>query len=204
MEHYEEVAPWVKKKVASGSPFIDRLMNDEREVGIETHLIDRIINLTTGEEEIREDHNLITIGFGLLVASLLKGDATFGLPLSQWAVGTGEGDFWDDLSVEARQAKSIFSLTQLYTETARETVTTVFIDANNDEVSPGPTNRIEVRATFGPDVVGPLREFGIFGGPATAVANTGLMIDHKAHTAINLNNTPGQQNVLIRALRVTL
>lgn len=202
MNTYEEVAPWTKK-VSTGNPFLDRYFKNDTTVQIPTHLIDRIVDLNTGEEEVREDHNLITIGFGLLVASLLKGDGTYGFPLSYWAVGPGEGDFWDDLSVSARQAKSNFTLTQLYDEQYREPVQSVFIDDNDDEVV-GPTNRIEVRATFGPDVIGPLREFGIFGGNTTAAINTGLMIDHKSHTAVNLNNTPGSQNVLIRALRITL
>ena len=173
-------------------------------VHAETELIDRIVDLKTGEEEVRIDHNLIVIGFGLLVASLLKGDPTFGFPIQYWAVGEGEGDFWDDLSVEARQAKSIFSLTSLYNETFRVSTSIIFIDENADPVSPGPSNRIEVQSTFGPDVIGPLREFGIFGGDASTTLDSGIMIDHKSHTVINVNNNPGQQNVLIRALRITL
>lgn len=170
----------------------------------ETELIDRVVNLTTGEEEKFVSHNLIVVGFGLLVASLLKGDSTYGFPIQYWAVGEGEGDFWDDLSVEARQSKSQFALTQLYNETFRVGVSIIFIDSNSDPVSPGPSNRIEVQATFGPDVIGPLREFGIFGGDASTTLNSGIMIDHKSHTVINVNNNPGQQNVLIRALRITL
>lgn len=175
-------------------------------VHIPTALYDTLVDINTGEKTIIHNGqpNLIVVGFGLLVASLLKGDATFGFPLTFWAVGEGEGDFWDDLSVEARQGKSIFELTTLYDEIDRQPVSIEFIDENNDVIAPGPTNRIEVRAVFGPDVVGTLREFGVFGGDATASADTGLMIDHKSHTAINLNNTPGQQNVLIRALRITL
>jgi hypothetical protein len=175
-------------------------------VELHTSLHDTLVNLSTGERTIIHDgdHNLITIGFGYLVAALLKGDATYGFPLSYWAVGSGEGDFWDDLSTEVRQGKSIFALEQLYNETYRVPINVTFIDDNDDPVSPGPTNRIEVQAVFGVDVVGALREFGIFGGDASAALNSGILIDHKAHTVININNTPGQQNVLIRALRITL
>ena len=171
---------------------------------IPTELIDRVIDLNTGEEEVFVNHNLIVVGFGLVVASLLKGDINFGFPITQWAVGEGEGDFWDDLSVEARQAKSQFSLTQLYNETFRKPVTISFIDDNNDPIVPGPTNRLEVQAQFGPDVIGNLREFGLFAGNASATLNTGIMIDHKSHTSINMNNNPGQHNVLIRELRLTI
>lgn len=174
---------------------------------IPTELVDRVITYENGQEVGTEEfvsHNLIVIGFGYLVASLLKGDATFGFPLQYWGIGPGEGSFWDALSVTARQAKSIFALTQLYDETFRKPVTIIFIDNNSDPVAPGPTNRIEAQATFGVDVIGEFREFGLFGGDASTTLDTGLMIDHKSHTVINMNNTPGQQNVLIRALRLTL
>ena len=171
---------------------------------IPTELVDRLIDVKTGREVVFTSHNLIVIGFGLLVASLLKGDSTFGFPITQWAVGEGEGAFWDDLSTQDRQNKSQFSLTQLYNETFRKPVTISFIDSNNDPVTPGPSNRLEIQAQFGPDVTGSLREFGLFGGNATTALDTGIMIDHKAHSVITVNTTPGQQNILIRALRLTL
>lgn len=194
----------------SGDGLRDTWVEEGMDTGmctVPTELVDRVITYENGIEVGTEEfvsHNLIVIGFGLLVASLLKGDATFGFPLQYWAVGPGEGAFWDDLSVTARQAKSIFSLTQLYNETFRKPVTIIYVDNNSDPIAPGPTSRIEVQATFGVDVIGELREFGVFGGDSTTTANSGLMIDHKSHTVINMNNTPGQQNVLIRALRLTL
>lgn len=211
MQTFDENAQLIKRvsEVSGGDGLRDTWIEEGLDTGlvhVPTALYDTLIDINTGEQTIIHDgqSNLITIGFGYLVASLLKGDATFGFPLTFWAVGEGEGDFWDDLSTEIRQGKSIFELTQLYDEIDRQPVSIEFIDENNDVVIGGPTNRIEVRAVFGPDVVGTLREFGVFGGDATTSANTGLMIDHKSHTAINLNNTPGQQNVLIRALRITL
>lgn len=173
-------------------------------VSVETELIDRLVDLNTGEEKVFTSHNLVVVGFGFVVASLLKGDGTFGLPISYWAVGEGEGSSWDSLSTEDRQSKSTFGLTQLYNETYRKPVNTIFIDSNSDPVSPGPTNRIEIQASFGPDVIGSLREFGLFAGDASTTLGSGIMIDHKAHQVINVNNTPGQANVLIRALRLTL
>ncbi len=176
-------------------------------VHIHTSLHDTLLDMATGERQIihNGESNLIVIGFGLLVASLLHGGVTHSFPISYWAVGDGEGDFWDDLTVTQRQSKSVFSRTTLYNETFRVQTTNVFIDANDDEVPPDPpTNRLEIRGVFGPDVVGPLREFGLFGGQATGAVDTGLMLDHKAHQVIHTNETPGLQNVLIRALRLTL
>jgi hypothetical protein len=168
---------------------------------IPTQLYDTLIDIETGEKHIIHNgqSNLIVVGFGYLVASLLRGS-----PISYWAVGEGEGAFWDDLTNEQRQSKSLFSLTTLYNETFRVATTTVFIDDDDEEVSPGPTNRLEIRAVFGADTTGSLREFGIFGGNATDVANTGLLLDHKAHQLITINETVGLSNVLIRALRLTL
>ena len=175
-------------------------------VHIPTQLYDTLVNKETGEKEIIHNgvSNLIVIGFGFLVASLLKGGFTQSFPISYWAVGEGEGAFWDDLTQEQRQSKSLFSLTSLYNETFRVITTNVFIDENDIEIFLGPTNRLEIRAIFGPDVTGGLREFGIFGGTATSSLGSGLMIDHKSHQVIHINETIGLQNVLIRALRLTL
>jgi len=178
---------------------------DTGHCSVQTALYDTLLVPATGERTIIHNglSNLIVVGFGYLVAALLCGGADDSLPLRYWAVGSGEGAFWDDLTVEQRQAKSMFPMTQLYTEVARVSTQNIFID-DNDDPSASVTNRVEVQAIFGPDVSGNLREFGIFGGDATAGANTGLMIDHKAHMTINLNVTSGLEQVLIRALRITL
>ncbi len=180
---------------------------DTGKVHIETALYDTLINTVTGERRILHAGipNLIVVGFGALVASLLRGGVVNSFPISYWAVGEGEGAFWDDLTTTQRQSKSLFTLTGLYDETFRVATTNVFIDDNDDEVADDPpTNRLEIRAVFGADVTGSLREFGLFGGAATATLGTGLLIDHKAHQVITVNESIGLQNVLIRALRLTL
>lgn len=212
---FSETATWYDVVKTAGSDL--PLHKEKKEEGLDTGFVhihtslhDTLVNVTTGEKEIVHNgqSNLIVIGFGLLVATLLKGAHNHSFPIKYWAVGEGEGDFWDDLTVNQRQSKSLFSLTGLYNETFRVETTNVFIDANDNEMPSGPldppTNRLEIRAIFGPDVIGALREFGIFGGAATATLGTGLMIDHKAHQVIHINETVGFQNVLIRALRLTL
>lgn len=180
---------------------------DTGKVHIHTALYDTLLNPHTGERRVIHAGipNLIVIGFGSLVASLLRGGVVNSFPISYWAVGEGEGDLWDDLSTTQRQSKSLFTLTGLYDETFRVATTNVFIDDNDDEVPDDPpTNRLEIRAVFGADVTGSLREFGLFGGAATATLGTGLLLDHKAHQVIHVNESLGLQNVLIRALRLTL
>lgn len=180
---------------------------DTGKVHIETALYDTLLNTSTGECRVIHAGipNLIVVGFGALVASLLRGGVVNSFPISYWAVGEGEGSFWDDLTTTQRQSKSLFTLTQLYDETFRVATTNVFIDDNDDEVADNPpTNRLEVRAVFGANVTGSLREFGLFGGAATATRESGILIDHKAHQVIHVNESIGLQNVLIRALRLTL
>ena len=183
---------------------------------IKTELYDTLLDLNTGERTIIHagESNLIVEGFGILVACLLGNTTGPDGPctgISWWAVGTGEKT-WDNLSIEERQRKSSYDRTQLYNEVSRTQVSISFID-KLDRVSPSPTNRLEIAAIFNPenftDSVGnpetvSLREFGIFGENATNTIGSGRMIDHKAHESIDINDTPGKQELLIRALRLIL
>lgn len=167
-----------------------------------TAIRDTLITVTTGErQEIVQGTNLIVQGFGVLVAALLAQEQGYE-GIQYWAVGQGQAT-WDSLTPPQRAAKSLYSLTALYDEIARVEVVTVYLDANDLEV-PGPTNKIEVRAVFGPTVSGALREFGLFGGNATTTLGSGILIDHKAHAIISLNEDSALEQVLLRAIRITL
>lgn len=191
--------------------YSDRLILHEKPYGevnysqIETRIIDRLINVTLGTEEIIDHgHNLIVVNFGKTVASLLKINPTYGQGITFMAVGDGEGVSWDSLTVAQRQAKSTFALTQLYNEIGRTAVTgTNWID-NSNLVSVTPTNRIEVIVTLTVPIVGSLREFGLFAANATGAANSGFMLNHKAHTKIDFNLDSAFTQVLIRSIRLTL
>lgn len=168
-----------------------------------TAIHDTLVTVTTGERvEIDQGANLIVQGFGILVGALLAREPNYD-GIQYWAVGEGQGTSWDSLTPAQRAAKSLYSLTDLYSEISRVEVVTVYLDANDIEV-PGPTNKIEVRAVFGPTVSGALREFGLFGGNATSTLGSGIMIDHKSHAAIHLNEDSALEQVLLRAIRITL
>jgi len=142
-------------------------------VDIETQITDRLINLTNGTERIIDQgHNLVVINFGKTVASLLKNDPTYGFGLLYLAVGQGEGTDWDVLTTTERQAKSLFSLTELYDEVGRVSIgsSIVWLDPD-DVVSETPTNRIEVTATLDGSISGSLRELALFAGTATETVN---------------------------------
>ena len=73
-----------------------------------------------------------------------------------------------------------------------------------DQVTETPTSRLQIAATFRHEDLGgqgprTLREFGLFGGDATAEANSGWMIDAVIHPRIPLS--PGLS--LTRNLRLT-
>lgn len=177
---------------------------------VEAHLVDEHFNIKTGERTILYDGpgNIIVEDFSKVVAGLLKNHPGHG-GIQYWAIGQGEwtGDpqtsSWDTLTVAQRQAKSIVSLTSLYSEVARVGVSMDFIDASDIIVSPTVTNRLEIRATFNQTISGYLREFGLFGGNATSSLGTGFMIDHKSHALIS-HNIGSADMVLNRTLRLTV
>lgn len=115
-------------------------------------------------------------------------------------IGEGE-DNWDSQPPVPRLATSrltreiyrqILSLDQL-----------VYLDSKNEQTEM-PTSRLEITAEFrGEDLElngsQPLREFGLFGGDATAEPDSGFMIDYVIHPRIDL--TSGLR--LIRKVRLS-
>ena len=75
-----------------------------------------------------------------------------------------------------------------------------FLDSNL-EVTSTPTNMIQVVLTFEEnDCNGTWREFGIFGGNATASANTGILINKKHHSVL----TKTSDMIVERHMRFTI
>ncbi len=138
--------------------------------------------------------NLIVDGLRNLLAGLLKGDLQ-AAPLTHWAVGVGDSS-WD-----AGGAPS---------ESSRRTIAKLYREAGRKPIPPGNikflggafTNQIEINQEFtAGDLSAPLfqlREFGLFAG-GSAAADTGLLINHRAHPRIDMQ--PGF--TLQRTLRLT-
>lgn len=173
-----------------------------------TEIIDTLINKNTGEETvIYHGSNAIVRGFGVSVGLFLSSQFdSVGLEsgIRYAAFGDGEGAVWDSLTTAQRQAKSIFTLTQLYHELFRVVpISIVFLDTSNN-VTLAPTNKIEVRISLDDAHNGNLREFGLFlGNSATATLNTGILIDHKAFPVISFNQDSSISMLLNRAVRIT-
>lgn len=163
--------------------------------------LDVLTDIRTGEQRVFRGRNLIVSDFSKLVAGLLSGEGGYA-GITYWAVGQGEGTSWDTLTTTQRQAKSVSSLSALYNEITRVAAGLNYLDAY-DNVTATVTGKLEITATFGAAVSGYLREFGLFGGNASATADSGVMVNHRAHAVIGLNVGVSTM-VLTRTLWLTL
>ncbi len=130
-----------------------------------------------------------------LVAGLLKNEPDLS-GLLFWAVGSGD-PAWDDNPVTADVATI-----GLADEIRREPIVAeeiVFLDAEGAP-SDTPTNCIEASAAFTWQDDQVLREFGLFGGNATAEAGSGYLINYVVHPRVDL--AAGAR--LFRRMRFTL
>ena len=143
------------------------------------------ITYADGRKEVREGHNLIVNDIGKLIASLFKKESGY-TGLSYWAIGSGQ-DAWDTST-----ANPTVNDTKLETEIFRKEIQKSdikFIDGEGREQG-SPTNRIAVTVTFSTtEANGKWREFGIYGGNATATKDSGLMINHKIHKILTKDET---------------
>jgi hypothetical protein len=129
-----------------------------------------------------------------LLAALMKGEPGVGGVL-YLAVGEGE-EAWDGAPPQTSAGAS---------RLAREWLR-VPLGASQIEYLGGdgvqPTDQLQITATLQgsvvPGSVKSLREFGLFGGTATAAADSGLLINYVIHPRIDL--TPG--STLVRELRL--
>lgn len=158
-------------------------------------ITDRIYKNGVLVEEI-VGHNLVVNSFLKLVMCLLKQQGGYS-GIQYWAVGSG-APTWDS-SIPTPELDA----SRLTTEIGRVPISVneiKFLNSNFDEVST-PTNIIEIKHTFSEnDCNGIWREFAIFGGNATAEANSGIMLNKRHHAVITKTN----EMVIERTMRFTL
>lgn len=146
--------------------------------------------------ETRVGHNLIVNSFLKLVMCLIKRQSGYS-GIQYWAVGSGDAS-WDS-SIPTPDENA----TRLTKELGRVTIQPSeisFLDTSYNVVST-PTNIIQIKHTFGVnDCNGVWREFGIFGGNATASANSGIMINKRHHAVL----TKTEEMVVERTMRFTI
>lgn len=122
-----------------------------------------------------------------LLAALMKGEAGFSGILF-WAVGEGASS-WDRLMPSPKAEDD--RLTQEIVRKPLSAEDIHYLDEANQMVE-GPTARLQIGATFtledlGGEGIRSLREFGLFGGDATAAADSGWMIDYVIHPRIQVS-----------------
>jgi hypothetical protein len=132
--------------------------------------------------------NLIVSNAKILMAALFKNDPAFPGGILYHAVGEGDSA-WDTAGTPGPS----FAQTTLVSEEFRKTPTQiVYIDGVGDPTAT-PTNIIRVKTVFEQTDLIPtgvdLREHGLFGGDATAAADSGLMIDAINMSSIWKDNT---------------
>lgn len=158
-------------------------------------IIDRI-QYKDGRVEVRRGHNLVVNSFSNLVMCLLKQEAGY-KGIQYWAVGSGDAS-WD--TTLPNPEKTATKLTKEIGRVAISPSEITFL-TNDLEKSPTPTNIIQIVHTFGiSDCNGTWREFGIFGGNATASANSGIMINKRHHKIL----TKTDEMTIERTMRFTL
>jgi len=185
--------PEVLSKIISETP------KERRTKGL---LYDEFVNVKTRKTTIIHNWipNRVVNQFYVLVGGLLKGQYQWN-GIQYWAIGSGEAS-WDALNATERAAKSLLTLTTLYSEIVRVVPSLMYLD-DSDTIVTGPTHRLQISAVFGTSVSGYLRELGLFGGTATSTVNTGYMLNHRAHPVIGLNIL-APETILNRILRLTL
>lgn len=171
------------------------MSGDTKNLSMTGQITDKIYRNGVLVETI-EGHNLVVNSFLKLVMCMLKNDEnTAGI--QYWAVGSGEAS-WDNERPDPRLEEE-----QLTNEIGRKAISNTnitFLDGEFNEVST-PTNILQVKHTFGAnDCNGVWREFGIFGGNATAEADSGIMINKRHHAII----TKTEEMTIERIMRFTL
>ena len=140
--------------------------------------------------------NTIVDAAWLLLAGLLKRDPALSGILF-FAVGAGN-PAWDATRTPANPAA-----TRLHNEILRQAVPAAdihYLD-DHDEPTSQPASRIQIAAQFTwPDQHQTLREFGLFGGDATDMRDSGYLVNYVIHPRLHLETGA----TLTRRLRLSL
>lgn len=144
------------------------------------------IHYPDGRVEKREQSfNIVVDQVSKLIAALIKAETGYTGGKLYWALGAG-ATAWDTTPYSP-----VSTNIKLVNEVFRKEITSAqrfFVDANGVKQAAGViTNRIQLDITIesGEANGNSLREFGIFGGNATVTKDSGLQINHKAHSRID-------------------
>lgn len=127
-------------------------------------------------------YNQIQNSCATLLASLMKGEAGYSFA-NFLAIGSGDPS-WDTTS----PTKS-YDQTKLTTEYFRKSISPIdiiYLDPTTGLVSGSATTKIQFTVVILPgEANGTMREFGLFGGTATSVTDSGEMVNWIDHAKID-------------------
>lgn len=158
--------------------------------------VDRIFKNGVLIEE-RVGHNLVVTSFLNLITYMLKNSSG---GISYWAVGSGASS-WDN-----NMPNPELSAIRLTNEIGRVAISSSDISFLNSSgnTTTSPTNVLQVTHTFGTsECNGTWREFGIFGGNATATANSGILMNKRHHAVLTKTSDMTVERVIKFTLSLT-
>lgn len=183
------------KRQDSDNLAISMLSENKCGVHMTGHITDKIYKGGELVETI-EGHNLVVNSFLNLVMCLIKQQSGF-KGIQYWAIGGGTSS-WD-----TNMPTPDLNATRLTSEIGRVPISAddvKFLTPTFEESST-PTNIIQIKHIFTPtECNGEWREFAIFGGNATATANSGIMLNKRHHAVI----TKTEDMTIERTMRFTL
>jgi hypothetical protein len=144
------------------------------------------ITYPDGRVEKREQSfNIVVDSVSKLIACLIKNETGYTGGTLYWALGNGSTT-WDTTPYSPASTN-----TKLVSEVFRKSIPSAnryFVDASGNKLGAGViSNRLQLDITIDSGEANgySLREFGIFGGNATATKDSGIQINHKAHSRID-------------------
>ena len=171
-------------------------MKENTNLKVVGQITDKIYDTKGNLIETREGHNLVVTSILPLLASLLKKDSNF-TGLQYWAIGQGDSS-WDTTLPDPTVGD-----TQLVSELGRVAIPDTDVTYLDDNLSPSntPTHILQIRHTFDENTLnGTWREFGIFGGNASATLGSGIMLNHRNHARLDKTS----EMIVERTMRFTL
>lgn len=172
----EKFAPLAGKKSRVSGKWFDKIMRKDGSIEFGQH------------GEFEWDSNQIQNTFMTLLAGWCIQEATIADGITYLAVGHGLVG-WD--SAAPTLSHSDTTLEAEYFRSAISPGTdSYFIDPGTNLVSLTPTNKIELVVLIDyADAIGALREFGLFGGDASATTDSGHMVNWIHHARVDKDIT---------------
>lgn len=110
----------------------------------------------------------------------------------------GEGDPSWDLSPPAKDQAQTTLESELWRSDVDSGTQVFYLDPDTEAISGTPTRMLQFNLVIPFDVVGDLREFGMFGGNATVAADSGYMVNWISHDLTEKDST----FQILRTLRI--